>query len=124
TLLTQGTDQAIEGHGGNVTDHRTPFQAEPTMGGNQGLPSALGAHAAVAQDEMGQDSEHGFTRSTLHAPDGETAQSNSGIMGVTGQTTTAVTGRLVCELEANREDEGEDELDKRFGIAKELEVGG
>jgi hypothetical protein len=44
-------------------------------------------------------------------------------MRVTRQSTAAVTGRFMGELKAQREDEGEDELDERLAIAKELEVG-
>jgi hypothetical protein len=45
-------------------------------------------------------------------------------MGVAGQTAAAGTGRLVDKLEAEREEEGEDKLDKRFAIVDQLEVGG
>src|SRR5215468_2961488 len=45
-------------------------------------------------------------------------------MGVAGQTPAARTGRLVGELKAQGEDEGEDKLDKRLAIADQLEVGG
>jgi hypothetical protein len=45
-------------------------------------------------------------------------------MRVTGETPAAGTGRLVGKLEADSENEGEDELDERLGIAKELCVGG
>ena len=44
-------------------------------------------------------------------------------MGVARQAPAAATRGLVCELEADRQDKGEDELDKRFGVAQELEVG-
>jgi len=43
---------------------------------------------------------------------------------MTGQTATTRTGRLVGQLEAEREEESEDKLDKRFAIADQLEVGG
>jgi len=45
-------------------------------------------------------------------------------MGVACQATAAPTGRFVGKLEAEREDKGQDKLDKRFAIADELEVGG
>ena len=38
-------------------------------------------------------------------------------MGMTGQTATPRTGRFMGKLEAEREDEGEDKLDKRFAIS-------
>ena len=44
-------------------------------------------------------------------------------MGMTGQTATAVAACLMVELEAEREDKGEDKLDKRFAVADQLEVG-
>jgi hypothetical protein len=45
-------------------------------------------------------------------------------MGVAGQAPTAVTGRFVGELKANREDEGENKLDKCLAIIKKLKVSG
>jgi hypothetical protein len=42
---------------------------------------------------------------------------------VAGQTPTPATGRLVCELEAQREQEGQDTLDKRLPIAEQAQVG-
>ena len=72
---------------------------------------------------MRQDGEDSFTRGTLNAPDGETAQSDTGIMGVARQAPAAATRGLVFELEADRQDKGEDELDKRFGVVQELRVG-
>jgi len=44
-------------------------------------------------------------------------------MGVACQATTLAAAGLVCELEADRQDKGKDELDKRFGVAQELSVG-
>jgi hypothetical protein len=94
------------------------------MGGQEGIADRLGSHLAVAQDEMGQHGEDRLASRALHAPDGETAKPHAGIMGVAGQRATAVTGRLVCELEAKGEEKGQDTLDERLGIAKELRVGG
>ena len=94
-LLAQGTDQAIEGHGRDVADHRTPFQTEAAVGGQQGIAGHLGSHLAVAQDEMRQDGEHRFARGALDAPDGETAQADTGIMGVARQAPAAAAGGLV-----------------------------
>ena len=94
------------------------------MGGDQGLAGDIGAHAAIAQDKVRQDGEHRLARGALDTPDGEAIQANPGIMGVTGQTATTRTGRLVGKLEANREDERQDKLDKRFAIVDQLEVGG
>ena len=45
-------------------------------------------------------------------------------MGVARQTAAAGTGRFVGKLEADREEKGQDKLDKRLAIADQLEVGG
>jgi hypothetical protein len=47
-VLPQGTEQAIEGHRGDMADGCRPFQAEAAVGGNQGLPGHLRAHTAIA----------------------------------------------------------------------------
>jgi hypothetical protein len=94
------------------------------MSGQQGISGRFGSHRAVPQDAMGQHGKHGLTVRALNAPDGETAEPNSDIMGVTGQTPAAVTGRFVDELKTQGEDEGEDKLDKRLAIGNELKVGG
>jgi hypothetical protein len=44
-------------------------------------------------------------------------------MGVARQTSAAATGRLMCELKAQGKEKGEDTFDKRFTVAKELQVG-
>ena len=44
-------------------------------------------------------------------------------MGVARQAPAAATRGLVCELETDRQDKGEDELDKRLGVAQEFSVG-
>ena len=43
-------------------------------------------------------------------------------MRVARQAPAAATGRLVCELKAKRQNEGEDTLEKRLPIAKQLKV--
>src|SRR5262249_9192544 len=75
-----------------------------------------------AQDEVWEHGEHRFAPRTLDAPDGETTQPDTDIMGVTGQAPTAATGRLVCELKAEGQDEGQHPFEKCFPIAKQLEV--
>ena len=57
-VLSQGTDQAIEGYGRDMAHGGTPFQTEAAMGGNQGLPGQIGAHASIAEDEVWQDREY------------------------------------------------------------------
>src|SRR5687768_4780749 len=73
---------------------------------------------------MRQHGKNGFAARALKAPDGETTEPNPDIMGVASETTTAVTGRFVGELKPQREDEGQNKLDKRFAIVEQLEVGG
>jgi hypothetical protein len=102
----------------------TPFQTQATVRGQQGIPGRVGSHLSVAQDEVGQDGEDGFARGALNAPDGEAAQAQPGIMGVARQAPTAATRRLVVELKAQGEDEGEDKLNKCFAIVNQLQVGG
>ena len=87
-LLTQSTHQAIEGHGRDVAHHRTPFQTEPAVGGQQSITGHVRPHRAVAQDEVWQDGEDRFARGALDAPDGEPAQANPRVMGVAGQAPT------------------------------------
>ncbi len=43
-------------------------------------------------------------------------------MGVASQAPTAATGRLVCELKAKRQHEGEHTLEERLPIAQQLKV--
>src|SRR5262252_2231736 len=64
-----------------------------------------------------------FARRALYPPDGDSTQPDPDIMGVAGQAPTSATGRLVCELKANGHHEGEDTLQKRLAIAKQLKVG-
>jgi hypothetical protein len=80
-------------------------------------------HRAIAQDEVGQDGEHGTTRGALDAPDGNPTQADPGVMGVACQAPAATTGGLMFELKAKGHDEGEDTFEERLPIAKQLEVG-
>ena len=94
------------------------------MGSQQGIAGHLGSHRAVPQDEVGQDREYRFAPRTLDTPDGETAQPDPDVMRVMGQTPTPATGRLVFELKAEGEDEGEDTLEKRLPVSQQAAVGG
>src|SRR4030095_10980209 len=86
----------------------------------EGIAGHLRAHLAIAQDEVRQHGEHRFTPRTLDAPDGETTQADARIMGVARQAPAAPTGRLMLELKAEGEEKGEDELDKRSAVVKEV----
>src|SRR5262249_7992859 len=118
-VLTQGTDQAIEGHGRDMADGGTPCQAEAAVGGDQGLAGDLRAPAAIEQDEVRQHSKHGVARGALDTPDGEITEADTRVMGVPRQTPAAGTGRLVGQLEADREKKGEDTFHEGFAIVIE-----
>lgn len=119
-MSAQGADQTIEGHGRDSTYGCTPFQAETTVGGDQGLPSDIGTHTAITQDEMRQHGKDRPASGARNAPDGETAQTHSHIMRVASQRAVAITGRFVMKLETDGEDKGQHELDERLAIAQEL----
>ena len=93
------------------------------MGGQQGIASHLWSHRAVTQDEMRQNCEHHTTRGALETPDGDPTQADTDVMGMARQAPAAPTGRLVFQLEAYGQDEGEDTFEKRLAIAKQLKVG-
>jgi hypothetical protein len=123
TVVAERTDQTIDRHRREVADHRTPFQTETAMGGQQGIAGHCGSHLAIAQDEVRENREHGFACGTLETPDGETAQADTGIMGVACQVPALTAAGLVGELKAKREEKGEHAFDKRLAIAKQLIVG-
>src|SRR2546425_2736740 len=123
TVLTEGAHQAIEGHRGDMADHRGQLQTETTMGGQQGIAGHLRMHLAVTQDEVGQDGEHCTTRGALETPEGDPAQTDPEVMRVAWQAPTSLTSRLVFELKDKGEEKGEDAFDKRFSIAQQLIIG-
>ena len=92
------------------------------MRGQQGITGNIRTHLTIAQDEVRQDREHRATRGALDTPDGEPTQPDTGIMGVAGETPAAATGRLVCELKAEGEEESAHEFHKGLAIAKQLNV--
>jgi len=71
TLVATRTDQAIEGHGGEMVEDRAQLQTEPTMRGQQGVAGHLGSHLAIAEDDVGPHREHRTTCRALEPPDGE-----------------------------------------------------
>jgi hypothetical protein len=105
-----------------MADHGTPLQPETTMRGQQRIAGYLRVHRAIAQDEVGQDGEHGTTRGALDAPDAHPTQPDTHIMRVACPASTALTSRLVLELKAESHDAGEDTFEERLPIAKQLEV--
>src|SRR5215471_15422236 len=64
-----------------------------------------------------------FACRALDTPNSEATEADTGVMGVTCQTPTATTGRLVGQLQAKGQEKGEDAFDKRFAIPKQLKVG-
>src|SRR6266850_6359062 len=81
-LLPQGTDQAREGHGRDVPEHCAPGQTEPTVGRQQGVARHLRSPRAGTPDTLRPDGAPGVTRRTLDAPEGESAQTDTGLMDV------------------------------------------
>jgi hypothetical protein len=93
------------------------------MGGQEGIARDLRSHLAIAQDEMRQHGEHRMTRRALETPDDHPTQAHAEIRRVARQASATSTHRLVFELKADRQEEGEHEFDKRLAIAQELKVG-
>src|SRR5919108_493654 len=123
TVVAERTDQAIERQRREVIEHRTPLQAQSAMGRHQGSAGDLRAHLAVAQDERRQDRDHGFACRALEPPDGEPTQTDAHLMRVARQAPPSATGRLVLELKAKRQPEGEDTLEQGLAITEQLKVG-
>jgi hypothetical protein len=70
--------------------------------------------------------EHGeyrFARGALDTPDREPPQPDTGIVRVARQAVPCVAAGFVEELKADREKEGEDELDKRCRVGYEDNLG-
>jgi hypothetical protein len=124
TLMPERTDQAIESHRGDMADDRAQFQTEAPVCGQESIMGHLRSHRAIAQDEVGQDREHGFAHCTLETPDRDPTQADAHIMGVARQASTSATGRLVCELKAEGQDEGQHTFEKRLAVFHQVEVGG
>ena len=64
-----------------------------------------------------------FARRTLYPPDSHPTQTDTHIMRMSRQAPAAVTGRLVCKLKAQRQEEGEHELEKCLAITQQLKIG-
>jgi hypothetical protein len=123
TLAAKRTDQAIEGHGGEMVDDCAQFQTEPAMCREQGLAGRLRSHRARAQDAMRQDGKHRTTRGALETPDGDSPYTDAHGMRVARQAPAAVTGRFVPELKAQGEEKREHPFAKGFAVVTQLEVG-
>src|SRR5215831_659144 len=73
-------------------------------------------------NEVREDREDGATRRALEPPDSEPAQADTDIMGVACEAATTATRRLMSELKAQRQDEGQHAFNKRFAVAQQLIV--
>jgi len=71
---------------------------------------------------MRQDREDRFARGALKTPESDPTQTDTHVMRVARQAPAPATGRLVCELKAKRQHEGEDTFEKRLPIAQQLKV--
>jgi hypothetical protein len=100
------------------------FQTEPAVRRQQGIAGDFRSHLTIAQDEVGENREHGSACRALEPPDRDPTQPNARIMGVTREAPTTATGGLVEELKAQGQEKGEDAFDKRLPIIKQAEVGG
>jgi hypothetical protein len=103
-----------------MADDGAQLSTEATLRRQQGVACYVRMHRAIAQDEMWQDGEHGFARRALDTPDGDSPHTDAHVMRVAGQAPAAPTGRLMLKLKAKGEEKGEDELDKRPAVVKEL----
>jgi hypothetical protein len=83
----------------------------------------LRSHRAIAQNEVWQNREYRFTGRALYPPDRDATQADTGVMGVPRQARSATTGRLVLQLKAEGQDEGEDTFEERLAVVKQLEIG-
>ena len=78
-VLAQGADQTVDGHRRDVTDRCAQLQAETAMGAQQGIAGGVRVQLSVAQNEMRQHGENGFTPCALDTPNGEAAKPDTGV---------------------------------------------
>jgi hypothetical protein len=123
TVVAQGAPQTIESHRRDRIEDCTERHTQASMRRQEGVASALRAHLARAQDEVGEDRAYRFARGALDPPDGETTQPETDRMGVACETPASTTGRFGGELKAQREQKGKDTLDTRLAIGKQTQVG-
>src|SRR5690349_22264361 len=105
-----------------MVEDRAQCQTEAAMRRQQGIAGHVRSHLTLAPDAVGQDREHRTACGALDSPDREPTEPDTDVMGVACQDTTLAAAGLVEELQAEGEKEGEDELDKRLGIAHEGKV--
>ena len=72
---------------------------------------------------MREHGEYRLARGALDTPDRQPTQPDTGIVRVARQAVPCVAAGFVEELKADREKEGEDELDKRLRVGYEDKVG-
>src|SRR5437867_1316650 len=72
---------------------------------------------------MREDGAHGFAPRTLETPDGDPTEAASDVMGGACQAPAAPTGRLVCALQAEGQEQGEDTCNTGLAVAQQLNGG-
>ena len=104
TLMAERTDEPIDGHRRDLINDGAAFQTEATMGRQQGIAGHCWPPLAIAENEVGEDREHGFAPRTLDTPDGDPPQADTHVMRVAGQAPAAPTAHLMLELKAQGEE--------------------
>lgn len=107
-----------------MAEHRAQPQTESAVRRQQGIAGVFWVPLAIAQDEMWKDREHRFARGALETPDGDPTQTETDVMRVPCQASSAATGRLMFELKAKRQEKGEDTFEKRLAICNQAAIGG
>ena len=123
TRVAERTDQAIDGHGGAMAEHGTPCHPQATVRGQQGIAGDPRSHLAIAQDDMWEDGAHRCACRALETPDRDATQTDTPIMRMTRPALSPITGRLVWELQAEDQEEGEHPCDKRRAVFDQADVG-
>jgi hypothetical protein len=80
-------------------------------------------HLAITQDEVGQDGEHRTTRRALKAPDSDSTQANTDIMGMAGEAPATAADGLMFQLKTQGQHKGHNTFQKPLTVAKQLKVG-
>jgi hypothetical protein len=69
-----------------------------------------------------EDREHRATRGALETPEGDPTQTDPEVMRVARQPPTSATGRLVLQLKAAGQEEGQPPFETRLAIVKQVRV--
>ena len=107
TLLSERTDEAIACHRGDLAEHGAPLPTAAARGGQQRVAGDLRRQLARAPDDVGEDRQHRATPRALETPDREAAETDPHRVRMTRQASSPSTGRLMFEVAAAGEAEGE-----------------